>query len=245
MSYTHPRTGRSWANEAMAIQMDGPLVNPAPGVVQVGEFARTTTGAIPGPTPIQQGSQFWMNSNYTGPEPTVAVKKAFSSAEYASAWIGNYAQGLKDIGVNVSPRVSEIASYAPVQTTQPMIELWRDVPAIAPQTAVQINYAPGDPPATASPTAYNNPNDANAPPSPVSGAGVGTVDPYQPVFPVVTPNLPALMPELADVPGVNGVASVAQTASDSLKSVGAGTVLIMVAVLAIMYFLFTGKGVKA
>ncbi|WAC05665.1 MAG: hypothetical protein OS112_03285 [Methanoregula sp.] len=32
---------------------------------------------------VQVGSQFWMDTNYTGPEPTLDVKRAFSDAQYA------------------------------------------------------------------------------------------------------------------------------------------------------------------
>jgi len=229
----------------MAIQMDGPLQNPGPGLVQVGEFAATPSGVVPGPTPTQQGSQFWMNSNYSGPEPTVEVKKAFSSAEYASAWIGNYATGLAAIGIN-TPTVAKTAAIAPVQTTKAMTDLWKAVPEISPAGAVAVNYSPGDSITTSSPTAYNDPNHPNAPASPVSGSGAGTIDTYQPVFPIVTPSLPAELSDLADVPGISGATSAVQSATDAAKSAGYGTIIFLLLILVAGYLLLRSrKGMSA
>ncbi len=84
MVFIHPRTGRSWATEAMAIEMDGPLVSP-PGSVTLGLYAGEEYA---GQTqPIQTGSQYWMNSNYTGPEPDYATKMQYSDAGYARDYV--------------------------------------------------------------------------------------------------------------------------------------------------------------
>jgi len=95
MAFIHPRTGRSWANEAMAIQMDGPLVSPAPigpgqtgTLVQTGEFAGNTAGWI---EPLQVNYQAtgpmsvndWVRSDPINTSPT----------NYGTAT--NPAQGLK------------------------------------------------------------------------------------------------------------------------------------------------------
>jgi len=40
----------------------------------------------------QLGSQWWMNSDYAGPDPSLETKQAFSGAEYAYAWEESFKQ---------------------------------------------------------------------------------------------------------------------------------------------------------
>ncbi len=60
----------------------------------------------------QTGSQYWMDEGYTGPEPNLERKTAFSSADYARDWIQDLASGYKEqYGNLVSPRTEVIAGY--------------------------------------------------------------------------------------------------------------------------------------
>lgn len=115
MAFIHPRTGRSWANEAMAIAMDGPLESAGAGLVQTGLYAGNTTGVV---EQLQQGSQFWMDSGYTGPEPSLEVKAAYSTAEYARDWAAAYAKTVAASGAAVSPAIQKIVvEYPPAGAT--------------------------------------------------------------------------------------------------------------------------------
>jgi hypothetical protein len=99
----------------MAILMDGPLESPGPGLVQTGLYADNTTGKV---EPVQQGSQFWMNSDYTGPEPDLATKAAYSTAEYARDWAATYLRSVTASGAAVSPAVQKIVvEYPPAGAT--------------------------------------------------------------------------------------------------------------------------------
>jgi hypothetical protein len=82
----------------------------------------------------QIGSQYWMDAGFTGIEPSLEVKAAFSTAEYASGWIGNYAQILSAQGTPVSSAVSKIAEY-PAASSPVLAALWEDYYAISPQAA--------------------------------------------------------------------------------------------------------------
>ena len=137
-------------------------------------------------TSSQIGSQFWMNSGYSGPEPSIEVKKALSTAEYARDWIGQYAQDLVGAGVPVQDSVAAMAKDYPV--SEASLALWDAVPAISPGAALETRiaeaggytgWASSMGVVTANPNTVNNPNSALAPGSPVSGAGAGTVDPFQ------------------------------------------------------------------
>jgi len=117
----------------MAIQMDGPLVSPGPGLVQTGEFAGNLTGQV---EQLQTGSQFWMNSGYTGPEPPIEVKAVFSTADYARDWIGQYAAQLAGSGMVVSPAVTEIAATYPAPSAK-TLAIWQAAPSLAPTIGMQ------------------------------------------------------------------------------------------------------------
>lgn len=89
MAFIHPRTGRSWATEAMAIQMDGPLVSPAPigpgqtgTLVQTGAFAGNASGWI---EPLQV--------NYGSPGPQT-VDQFLSGSEGQNTSPTNYGTAL-------------------------------------------------------------------------------------------------------------------------------------------------------
>lgn len=168
MTFCHPRTGRCWANEAMAIEMDGPLVSPGTGLVQTGAYADNLTGAIQA---TQYGSQFWMNSNYTGPEPPDSVKAMYSTADYARDWIASYASGLVAQGVTVSPAVVAISNY-PVTTNVPNYYPYTSTPL--PGASVQAAAGAQTPGATGGVPA----GAATNPGSAVSNilGGLGTVD---------------------------------------------------------------------
>lgn len=132
LTFCHPRTGRCWANESMAIQMDGPLTSPGPGLVQTGAFAGNITGQV---EQLQTGSQFWMNSGYTGPEPPLEVKAVFSTADYARDWIAAYAGQLAASGP-VSPAVAQIAATYPAPSAQ-TVAIWQASPALQPTIGMQ------------------------------------------------------------------------------------------------------------
>ena len=85
----------------------------------------------------QRGSQYWMNFDYKGPEPTLETKAVFSQATYARDWIGGYAATLEAIGVKVSPAVAAIADY-PI--TEPSAAIWQQYPAVGPVAAAAANY---------------------------------------------------------------------------------------------------------
>jgi hypothetical protein len=121
----------------------------------------------------QSGSQFWMNNNYQGAEPPQEVKQAFSSADYARDWITGYSQVLVSAGVPVSDAVKTIAKN-PI-TTNPG-QMWDQFPDTSPIVAAAARYPTF---VTAMPESFNDPTHPLAPVSPVSGAGAGTVDPYQ------------------------------------------------------------------
>lgn len=116
MAFIHPRTGRSWANEAMAIAMDGPLESPGPGLVQTGLYAGNTTKTV---EQLQRGSQYWMDSGYTGPEPSLEEKAKYSTAEYARDWAAAYARTVAASGAAISPAIQKIVvEYPPAAGTE-------------------------------------------------------------------------------------------------------------------------------
>ena len=131
MTFCHPRTGRCWANESMAIQMDGPLTSPGPGLVQTGAFAGNLTGQI---EQLQTGSQFWMSSGYQGPEPPLEVKAVFSTADYARDWIAQYA---RQLGPNVSPAVRQIQQTYPESPSAQTQIIWANAPQLQPTVGMQ------------------------------------------------------------------------------------------------------------
>jgi len=117
----------------MAIQMDGPLVSPGPGLVQTGLYAGNTTGQV---EQLQTGSQFWMNSGYTGPEPPLEVKAVFSTADYARDWMSTYAGKLVSSNPNVSPAVTTIAETYPAPSAQ-TLTIWQAAPQLEPTVNMQ------------------------------------------------------------------------------------------------------------
>jgi hypothetical protein len=161
----------------MAIEMDGPLTDPGPGLVQVGEFAVNNGGSVPGPQATQTGSQFWMNSDYTGSEPTLAVKALYSDAQVAYDWAGEYAQTLVKQGVTVSPAIGAIADgFTGVQ--KKTADLWNAIPQSSPIQALvqtlQLNQ-PSNP--SSSPGSASNPGagtGSNAGYTNTNTAGAGT-----------------------------------------------------------------------
>jgi hypothetical protein len=135
----------------------------------------------------QIGSQAWMDTAYTGPEPDLATKAALSDAAYANTWIGSYAQQLIDAGAPVQQQVQQIAKTA-IKPSTAIEDLWSAVPAISPSGALATRIAESGGYAgwnanmgvvAAPPGEYNDPNAVLAPGSPVSGAGVGTLDVMQ------------------------------------------------------------------
>jgi hypothetical protein len=149
MVYIDPRTGLMFENESIARSLGyGQAPAPMPvaqapltyqnsdGTTGIDYRERDANGNL---TTNQIGSQFWMNAGYTGPEPTMEVKRAFSSAEYASGWIGNYAQQLINTGVPVTQGVRDMAKY-PAATSPILLQLWKDYPQFSPAAALQNRY---------------------------------------------------------------------------------------------------------
>jgi hypothetical protein len=85
----------------------------------------------------QRGSQYWMNFDYKGPEPTLETKAVFSQATYSRDWIGGYAATLGAIGVKLSPGAAAIAGY-PI--TEGSAAIWQQYPAVGPVAAAAANY---------------------------------------------------------------------------------------------------------
>jgi len=85
-------------------------------------------------TSEQTGSQFWMNTGYKGPEPPLAVKGLFSSADYARDWIAQYSRNIVDPAP--SPAVQNIAQNYPEPSANTKT-IWNIVPQVAPPA-----YAP-------------------------------------------------------------------------------------------------------
>ena len=124
---------------------------------QAGQQARAAANS-------QQGSEFWLNSGYSGTEPPAAVKKAFTSATYASAWIGQYAQNLQAAGVPLSPHAAQIAAYPNLSPGSTSV--WASFPGTAP-TVVSAGSTPlAALPASSYPTTV-----IGATPAPTSSAG--------------------------------------------------------------------------
>jgi hypothetical protein len=128
-TWTDPRTGLVFASQAIAqaLGYDKPITynlnsnSPSFGAVDNG----------------QVGSQFWMDSKYTGEEPTAQVKQMLSTADYARDWLGTYAANLKS-PVGLSPNAQAIQKYP---TTLGSAEIWATVPELNPANAVTYNTA--------------------------------------------------------------------------------------------------------
>lgn len=195
------------------------------------------------------GSQIWMNSGYTGPEPDLATKAKLSDAQYASDWISTYTQGLVNAGVPVQPAITAIANN-PVQ--QSSIDVWNAIPQISPASALEqriaeaggyTQWAANMGVVTAQPTQPNNPTATLAPPSPVSGAGAGTIDPIQAIV--------TQIPGAGAGSGWAGGSTDGSTGSGTglLSQIGILPILAIAGVFIILAYLATktsrGRGVSA
>jgi len=107
----------------------------------------------------QQGSQFWLNTDFTGPEPSKAVKAAASSASYARDWMSGYTKAtVKASNAGIIKPVSQAVVNIATTYPEPAAEtkkLWQDYPALAPtgKPAPQAgsNVGPGATPGSISP----------------------------------------------------------------------------------------------
>ena len=84
----------------------------------------------------QQGSQYWLNTDYAGAEPSKEVKAAVSTADYARDWIGEYSRNtVKAANAGTIRQVSAAVANKAVTYPEPSAsvrQLWQDYPAIAP-----------------------------------------------------------------------------------------------------------------
>lgn len=154
MTYICNRTGETFVNQAVAENIHGVgyCDNVAPVAVVQAAIIIPVSASSPGGVDTrardasgnlitnQIGSQFWMNEGFTGPEPTLEVKAAFSTAEYASGWIGAYVQTLIDKGVTVTDDVKQMALY-PAASSPVLKALWQANPTISPQGAYDVRLA--------------------------------------------------------------------------------------------------------
>ena len=194
----------------------------------------------------QIGSQFWMDSNYHNaglPDPAQNVKEALSTADYARDWIGRYSETLVAAGADVSPAVAAIARTYPVSESS--IKLWNEVPAISPLAAVEqriaesggiVQWQENMGIVTANPNTVNNPNSPLAPGSPVSGAGAGSIDPYQ-------------VPTKYTVTGSGSTGGSGESSTESggiLSLLGTYGIYILAGIIALLFILLVfGKGSRS
>jgi len=111
----------------------------------------------------QVGSQYWLNKGYTGAEPSNQVKAAFSTATYASSWIGQLAQNMNAAGVPGAASLPQ-ASYPIAPQAQ---AVWAAFPGTAPPSTTPTGtpIVTGTPSAAAypAPTATSGANQAPVP----------------------------------------------------------------------------------
>ena len=196
MVFVHPRTGRSWATESMAIEMDGPLVSPAPigpgemgTLVQTGEYAGNYSGwiepmqvAYSDVTGLLKGEAKAISpTNYgTADNPSPLLKtaqdtwaKIVAADPTAQNWETSKYSGnaLMDYYNLVA---GEGAHQAILQTT-PDGAMAESIVATGGYAGVNKNLGV----VTAPVSTWNNPTSPLSPGSPVSGAGAGSLDVMQ------------------------------------------------------------------
>lgn len=92
----------------------------------------------------QEGSQFWLNTDYAGAEPSTEVKAAYSTADYARSWISAKAQTITQqasaAGTKVSKAVENIANYPESEYQASYEKVWTDYPTISP-TRTEVGAA--------------------------------------------------------------------------------------------------------
>jgi len=152
------RTGQTFATETQAATLTTnchgavfvPVVQLTPIMYQNSDGSmgrdlreRDAAGNLnPSPT---QGSQFWMDSGYSGAEPTLAVKAKLSTADYARDWLGEYARTLEDV---VNPNITTIQKYPITENTA---QIWKVVPQLKPSAGVEYNTPSSSPGSTNEP----------------------------------------------------------------------------------------------
>lgn len=131
--FTDPRTGLVFASQSIAESL---------GYNRPVEYVKSKVTGEMVVDNGQMGSQWWMNTNYNGPEPSLEVKLATTgggSADYARDWIGSYAGALAAAGVDLSGAVRSIATDYPAPSISTQ-QVWNTYPAISPAAAAAINY---------------------------------------------------------------------------------------------------------
>ena len=186
--------------------------------------------------PSQQiGSQFWMNSGYSGPEPDLATKAKFSDAQVANAWANTYlAQANVNTQMGVVAKPNQWLGDPALNPAG--INLWGNAPAV-----YQAQFA-------ALP-AQANPNQASAGITPQAGSDLAKlVDALQNgAYHTNTPNVPVVQGTGGYTFGSSGGTDTGTgtTSSDTgiLGSLGIGALLVIGALVIGVFYLFShGSG---
>jgi len=90
----------------------------------------------------QVGSQYWMNTGYSGPEPSLATKAVFSSASYASSWAAQDVTNMQKAGVP-GVNTGSLAAIASNPVSVQAQALWAAFPGVAPPTNFTTVATPG------------------------------------------------------------------------------------------------------
>jgi hypothetical protein len=115
-----------------------------------------------------------MNTGYTGPEPSMAVKAALSTASYASSWVAQYNTNLAANGIQPASNPSVNGAFV----TPSAAAIWSAFPGLAPPSqftsATNVPGTPAGTPIYTNPTAAQVPGSSSpaivAAPTAVSGA---------------------------------------------------------------------------
>ena len=112
--FQDPRTGNMYASYEQFVRATAPggsaYVPPSQTIAVVtpdGKVFNTTY------------SQYWMDPNYTGPEPSYEVKAAYSSADYAAGFAGSITNLIVGTTSNVSAAIKAIAKMYPTLSAVP------------------------------------------------------------------------------------------------------------------------------
>ena len=116
LTYYDPVTGLTFESQA--------FMNTIAGQQTIAAFwaAHPTTNPDTGGTSAQTGSQYWENSSYNGPDPSLAVKAAYSDAQYAYdyavAAMNNAANKIAASPASATNTMSTAAASYTTATTQ-------------------------------------------------------------------------------------------------------------------------------
>lgn len=111
--YQDPRTGDMYANYTQFLSQ-----NPTGVSVDVWSTPGVSVTTPSGEIFESRYSQYWMDPGYTGQEPSLAEKAAYSSAEYAAAFAGTLMSQYDQTAV--SPAAKVIATTYPKLATTPV-----------------------------------------------------------------------------------------------------------------------------